>query len=474
MIYNGQLTPPTNWPPLIRYPSYRPDRDRDRRLSTLWFLVLTIVSLSLSVIALIIVFAVESAWFRDNFSQNQNRYGLWRLCSFNNNTCDSWFSSSGPFSRYVEQRLNQSKGGINAWQALEIIFLFLTTATLITTIASFACYRCQNSFHYYLALLAIFCIWLAASIGISSLFVFGFAVFNVATVSRDLDWCFYLNLVAVILVILAAILLSIYDVLLRKPIKNIDDDTVVETFADFNGYPATFSPSTFVIVRRNEKKRNKPYNYSRVLHPNHYFPTTTNGVMINGLSKVDYTVNPNRPPLAPYTSIATINETINTNQQQTLPPLQPYERSRSNMILSPSPTNVLPTIQQISRRTEPFEVSPSPYPYQTRPSPPNWHRTGTSVTNQSIGYASEPAIDYTQRDYYPPRSNTTERRLEPNNEPRLLHYYTGYDYFATLDPSDLAMTRHHPTTTATTLGGPIRYGGNPSYHPPSDYIKSTL
>ncbi|CAF3653631.1 unnamed protein product [Rotaria socialis] len=472
MIYNDRLPPPANWPPLVRYPSYRPDRDR--RLSILWFLALSIVSLSLSVIALIIVFAVESAWFRDSFGQNQNRYGLWRLCSFNNNTCDSWFSSSGSYSVYIEQRRNQSKNGINAWQALEIIFLFLTTATLITTIASFVCYRCRNNFHYYLALLAIFCIWLAASIGISSLFVFGFAVFNVATTPRDLDWCFYLNLVAVILEILAAILLSIYVALLKKPIKHNEDDTVVETFADFNGYPATFSPSTFVIVRRNQKKRNKPYNYSQVLYPNHYFPTTTNGLMINDLYNTDYTVNPNHQSLTRYTSIATVNETTNTSQQQTLPPLQPYERTRSNMILSPSPTNVLPPMPEISRRTEPFEVLPSPYRYQSPPSPPNWHRTGINITNRSIGYASEPTTDYMQRDYYPPRSNTTERRFGKNNEPRLLHYYTGYDYFATLDPSDLAITRHHPATTTTSLGGPIRYGDNPSYHPPSDYIKSIL
>jgi hypothetical protein len=51
------------------------------------------------------------------------------------------------------------------------------------------------------------------------LFVFGFAVFNVAMAPRGLDWCFYLNLAAVILAVIAALLLSIYDVLLKKPIR---------------------------------------------------------------------------------------------------------------------------------------------------------------------------------------------------------------------------------------------------------------
>lgn len=53
----------------------------------------------------------------------------------------------------------------------------------------------------------------------AGLFVFGFAVFNVATQPRELDWCFYVNLVAVILSVIAAILLSVYDSLLKRPTK---------------------------------------------------------------------------------------------------------------------------------------------------------------------------------------------------------------------------------------------------------------
>lgn len=51
------------------------------------------------------------------------------------------------------------QAGINAWQALEIIFLFLTTATLIIAVASIVCYRIRHSLHYYLAILAVFCVW---------------------------------------------------------------------------------------------------------------------------------------------------------------------------------------------------------------------------------------------------------------------------------------------------------------------------
>jgi hypothetical protein len=93
--------------------------------------------------------------------------------------------------------------------------------------------------------------------------------------------------------------------------------------------------------------------------------------------------------------------------------------------------------------------------------------------NRSIGYASEPVHDYVQRDYFHPnRSMVVGRPYEQQQqEPRLLHYYTGYDYFATVDPSDAMLTRHHPPMTGP--GTAIRYGANPSYYQ-SDYIKSTM
>ena len=63
----------------------------------------------LSVAALIIVFAVEQSWFSDNYNQAPNYYGLWRLCLFANRTCDSWFSSNGPLSAYIEARHNRDR-----------------------------------------------------------------------------------------------------------------------------------------------------------------------------------------------------------------------------------------------------------------------------------------------------------------------------------------------------------------------------
>ena len=58
-------------------------------------------------------------------------------------------------------------------------------------------------------------------VGIAALFVFGFSVYNVSPAPHALDWCFYVNLVAVILSIFGAILLTVYDILMKKPIKYV-------------------------------------------------------------------------------------------------------------------------------------------------------------------------------------------------------------------------------------------------------------
>jgi len=251
MFYNGQPSPTNNWPSNVQYPSYHPDR----RLRILWFLALAIVTLTLSVAALIIVFSVEHSWFSDSYNQTLNYYGLWRLCFYSNLTCESWFATDGPYSTFVYNRLNQAKVGINAWQALEIVFLFLQAATFFIALASAICYRLQRSIHYYLAILAVFCAWPAACIGISGLFVFGFSVFNISQSPHNLEWCFYVNIAAVVLSLIGAVFLTVYDVLLKRPMKPSRDDTVVETFTDLNGYPTGLTPSTFVVVRRNKKKK---------------------------------------------------------------------------------------------------------------------------------------------------------------------------------------------------------------------------
>lgn len=248
---------------------------------------------------------------------------------------------------------------------------------------------------------------------------------------------------------------------------------MIETFADLNGHPAALSPSTFVIVRRNKKKRNQPYQYPQVLHPNHYFPTAAPTDVLRS----DYSLNTNqRSMLTPYTSVVTTRETTTNVPMQSTQPFTPQQRldyNPSNLIASPSVTTIAaqPSIPLPSQTFRPPVTS---YTYQTRPpSPPTtWYRTESNTINRPLVYLPEPTPSYLQRDIYlPNRSQTIDRSFDRKQEPRMLHYYTGYDYFATPDPSEFHLTRHHPPLPRP--GTAIRYGVNPSYHS-TDYIKSTL
>ena len=60
------------------------------------------------------------------------------------------------------------------------------------------------------------------SVGVSAVLIFFISVYNSATAPRQLDWAAFINLAAVVLSIIAAILLSIYDYLLEKPVKYVD------------------------------------------------------------------------------------------------------------------------------------------------------------------------------------------------------------------------------------------------------------
>lgn len=337
--------------------------------------------------------------------------------------------------------------GINAWQALEIVFLFLTTSTLIIILASSIFYRLQKGFHYYLAILAVFCAWPAgnlfeylrkrflrfnsiACVGISGLFVFGFSVYNVSPAPHNLQWCFYVNIVSVILSIIAAILLTVYDILLKMPMKSNDDDAPLETFTDFNGYPATYSPSTFVVVRRNKKKRKKPYEYPQILYPQQYFPTHT--------PNTDYITNPNYQMMTSYNA--------------PIPPPQRSSPYRDSGVFPSQSTTSMPL------QTRYYQPPVPTYRYQ----PPHWRRTESNPIN----YNSEPVNDYIQRGIYrPARLNP----VEPKEEPRMLHYYTGYDHFSSIDPSDAVLTRHHPPYPGRA--SPVRYS---SYYAQNEYIKSAM
>ncbi|CAF1540836.1 unnamed protein product [Adineta steineri] len=443
MFYNGQPSPSNKWPSVVQYPNYQSDRPSKIH----WFLILAIVLLILSVAALIIVFAVEHAWFSDSYNQTSNHYGLWRLCFYANQTCDSWFSTNGPNTYYIDQRHSRDRLGINAWQALEIVFLFLTTSTLIIALISIICYQLKKNVHYYLAILAAFSIWPAVCMGIAALFVFGFAVYNVSQAPHALDWCFYVNLVAVILSTISAILLTIYAMSLKKPIQINRNDTAIDTFADLNDYSSTLNPSTYVVVRRSKQNRKEPYDYPQVLYPQQYFPSR----MLHNTINTDYITNPNHHMLTPYASLMTNQQKNPSLQQQ--PSMNQYRNS--GLLTSPSTTSLPPQAQF-------YQPPISSYPYQ----PAHWHRTGQNYNN-------EPSHDYIQRGIYrPARLNQSERTYEPNDEPRVLHYYTGYDHFSALDSSDVVLARHHQSLPRSN--SPVRYTVNPPYFQQDTYLKSAL
>ena len=336
--------------------------------------------------------------------------------------------------------------GINSWQAIEIVFLFLTTSTLIFTLVSFILYRLKKGIHFYLAILAAFCAWPAGnpfhydrmifqelfsivSVGISGLFVFGFSVYNVANAPRNLDWCFYVNIAAVVLTIIAAILLTVYDVLLKPPKKSNDNDAPLDTFTDYSAHPSTYSPSTYVIVRRNKKKRNKPYDYPQVLYPQQYYSTYP--------SNTELITNPNYQMMTSYS----------------VPPPPPQQQQ-----------GVYPSRSSASMPLQTRYYPPPPPPPVTtyRIQPTNWRRTESSPFN----YNSETPNDYIQRGIYRP---ARLHPVEPKEDARVLHYYTGYNQFSAADPSDVILTRHQPSYPPERAS-PVRY----SYYSQNDYIKSAM
>lgn len=184
----------------------------------------------------------------------------------------------------------------------------------------------------------------------------------------------------------------------------------------------------------------------------------------------NYVPPPKNPQLGPYSSIATTQDTTLTTQpshRKPIKPLPPYptiEHNRSHLIRSPSATTMEPPLS-IPTPVPTYRPTVTPYPYTS----------GPYQVNQPIAYTTDPPIDYIQRDYYPPpppRSNYPDRRYETKQEPRVLHYYTGYDYFATIDQSNLPSSRNYPS--AARPGSALRYGGKTAYNVSNDYIKTTM
>jgi hypothetical protein len=151
--------------------------------------------------------------------------------------------------------------------------------------------------------------------------------------------------------------------------------------------------------------------------------------------------------IAPYTS------GINNPPLRQQRPLSPY---RDPDYLTSASGNSIPPPPRYYRPPLPS------YSYQ----PSHWHRPQSN----SLNYNSEPSNDYVQRGIYrPPRLNPIDRPFEQSGEPRVLHYYTGYDHFATVDTSDVILSRHAPGSAS-----PARYTNNHSYYHQNDYIKSAM
>lgn len=216
---------------------------------------------------------------------------------------------------------------------------------------------------------------------------------------------------------------------------------------------------------------------------------TMNGTVNNGLTSIDYSSNVNRQALTPYTSVVTTTKETNTTipQQQHQQPPSPsppppaivassreFEYNRPDVVQSSSAAAIgrqpVNTVQMPS-----YRPPVSTYRYQPE-SPPTvqWRQTDMNVANRSTAYNSGVSNDFLQRgSYYPTRYQPTERTtFEQKQEPRVLHYYTGYDYFATIDPSDTVLVRHHQPAPAPGIA--TRYSSNTPYYQSDDYITSTM
>ena len=205
---------------------------------------------------------------------------------------------------------------------------------------------------------------------------------------------------------------------------------MVAAFADFHGYPVGLSPSTFVLVRSNKKKRGKPYEYPRTLQPNYVAPTGVTNQAVTSASS-DYVMNPNHRMLVPYTTMEQKNTII--DQHQTLAHHQPdIVQSRSATTMSPHSTA-----------------------FREYPAQSTWRQTETHVVNRPVGNNTDLVHDYLQRGIFPPQQ--MHLRQAPSN----MQYHKSFDNFSTLDPATTTVTRHHVSTIGSEL--PVRYPVNPPF-----------
>lgn len=303
---------------------------------------------------------------------------------------------------------------------------------------------------------------LLVCVGISGLFVFGFSVFNVATQPRSLDWCFYVNIAAVALALIASIFFIIHDILLKRPkryasgdyssvescgfclhrFRPVPEESVLGTFPDFYGYPATSAPSTFVVVNQKQKKREKPPKASRPANPYEYFPSAA---APRNARSADYLINPNQPMMVPYSS-GIGYQPRNASVDQQSPMMSPYRTPESSYPGASMPRMGPPPLMQ------------SP-PYQMYTLPTEWQRREANINDPRLTNNTEAVNDYVRRGIYRPA------RLEPiqhgNDQRPMFNYQTDSNGFSALDPSEITLPRNHSGMMGP--GSPMGYSVNPSY-----------
>jgi hypothetical protein len=250
------------------------------------------------------------------------------------------------------------------------------------------------------------------------------------------------------------------------------DDAVVESFPDLHGYSSGLSPSTFVVVRRNKKKRNKPYEYPQILYPNHSHPisNTTATIMTDDNVRTNYTTNTRVPAIPTQSPVVSTQET-HTNSQivssRTTNPTIDYNRPD---VISSSSATTMGRQPSSPSSTQVYRTPVFTHRYQPEQrSSINWQSPGATMSHQSIGYIPERPATYLQHDvHFSPRLNPIERKQEPH----VLHYYTGYDYFSTTDPADSVLKGNDLPLPRSGLA--TRYTVNPPYNESNDYLKSFI
>lgn len=268
--------------------------------------------------------------------------------------------------------------------------------------------------------------------GIAGLFVFGFSVFNVSTTPRSLEWCFYVNIAAVALSLLAAILLTIYDIFLKSPKKFVchsnlvsfsatlgffsrktpSEDRILTTFPDFLTYPAPAPPSSLVLVERSKQpnnQRSKTYEYAPRNQP---------------VSTSQSTYQPTNNYM-PSDSQQMMTAYPNPNRYQPQPPMNAYrtvDYSFPGIPVSPSSTM----------------ISTQMPAYRGYLSSSDWGRPDASLSSTMMRADGEVVNSYVQRGMY-----------RPDEQPSLNPHSSSSQGFNPIDPSDIVLSQQQPPYMAS-------------------------